>query len=192
MYWSLSDPTRPPKAMEPLPQIKRHFDPEPQGVRMPRKTLQLQVSLPKCLFGFKEKKNGLDARQLLRRDVTTKLMLETLLGSSSPLYQRLYDDGLIPIRSATNIISSTDYGFSIIGGDTPNPDELIARIKEAITATIQSGIDEAAFERIKRKHIGGYLRMLNSPESIAESSLATNSAARFVRAASRIREHHAG
>ncbi|CDN45117.1 hypothetical protein BN871_GL_00190 [Paenibacillus sp. P22] len=49
------------KTYEPLGEIKRFFEPEPQGVNTPRKAIQLQVSLPKCLFGFKEKTNGLDS-----------------------------------------------------------------------------------------------------------------------------------
>ncbi|MGU3469568.1 EF-P 5-aminopentanol modification-associated protein YfmH [Paenibacillus sp. D51F] len=155
------------KTYEPLGEIKRFFEPEPQGVNTPRKAIQLQVSLPKCLFGFKEKANGLDSAALLRRDVTTKLMLETLLGSSSPTYQQLYDDNLISDSFGYEYNCSTDYGFSIIGGDTKDPDALVARVKEAVTSMQQSGLDAEAFERTKRKRIGSYLRMLNSPESIA-------------------------
>ncbi|PLT46134.1 pitrilysin family protein [Paenibacillus sp. FSL W8-1187] len=155
------------KSFEDIGEIERFFDPEPQGVREPLKSLSLQVSLPKCLFGFKEKTNGLGSAELLRRDVTTKLMLETLLGSSSPLYQSLYDDNLISDSFGYEYNCSTDYGFSIIGGDTNDPDRLVERIKEAIGEALQSGLDAAAFERTKKKRIGSYLRMLNSPESIA-------------------------
>lgn len=155
------------KTYEPLGEIKRFFEPEPQGVNTPRKAIQLQVSLPKCLFGFKEKTNGLDSAALLRRDVTTKLMLETILGSSSPTYQQLYDDNLISDSFGYEYNCSTDYGFSIVGGDTKDPDALVARVKEAVASLQQSGLDAEAFERTKRKRIGSYLRMLNSPESIA-------------------------
>ncbi len=155
------------KTYEPLGEIKRFFEPEPQGVNTPRKAIQLQVSLPKCLFGFKEKANGLDSAALLRRDVATKLMLETFLGSSSPIYQQLYDDNLISDSFGYEYNCSTDYGFSIIGGDTKDPDALVERVKEAATSMQQSGLDAEAFERTKRKRIGSYLRMLNSPESIA-------------------------
>ncbi|OXM16046.1 EF-P 5-aminopentanol modification-associated protein YfmH [Paenibacillus herberti] len=147
--------------------IERFFDKEPTGVRTANKSISLQVSQPKCLFGFKEKSNGLDSAALLRRDVTTKLMLETLLGSSSPLYQSLYDDNLISDSFGYEYNCSSDYGFSIIGGDTNDPDELVNRIKQNISSLLESGLDAVSFERIKKKRIGNYLRMLNSPESIA-------------------------
>ncbi|MCM3745946.1 insulinase family protein [Paenibacillus pasadenensis] len=155
------------KSFPDIGKIERYFEAEPAAVRTPLKSIQLQVSQPKCLFGFKEKSNGLDNEALLRRDVTTKLMLETLLGSSSPLYQSLYDDNLISDSFGYEYTCSKDYGFSIIGGDTQNPEELVNRIKEHIGGVLNTGLDAAAFDRIKKKRIGSYLRMLNSPESIA-------------------------
>lgn len=155
------------KSFPDIGKIERYFEAEPSAVRTPLKSIQLQVSQPKCLFGFKEKSNGLDNEALLRRDVTTKLMLETLLGSSSPLYQSLYDDNLISDSFGYEYTCSKDYGFSIIGGDTQNPEELVNRIKEHIGGVLKTGLDAAAFDRIKKKRIGSYLRMLNSPESIA-------------------------
>ncbi|MGV2805953.1 peptidase M16, partial [Clostridium perfringens] len=83
------------KSYEKQGSIERLFDPEPQGVEEKRRESRLAVSLPKCLFGFKEKKIGLTAEEQLRRDLTTKLMMDLLFGSSTELYQQLYDEDLI-------------------------------------------------------------------------------------------------
>ncbi|AJY76627.1 EF-P 5-aminopentanol modification-associated protein YfmH [Paenibacillus beijingensis] len=155
------------KHFEPQGPIRREFEIEPTKVKIPRRTSVLPVSLPKCLFGFKEKETGLTGAELLKREVTTKLMLDTLLGSSSPLYQSLYDDNLISDSFGHEYNSSTDYAFSVIGGDTRDPDALLAAIKASVEQALEQGIDRTAFERNKRKRIGGYLRMLNSPEAIA-------------------------
>lgn len=155
------------KSFEPQGEIKRFFEQEPATVKIPRKVAKLQVSLPKCMLGFKEKTVGLAGEALLRREVTTKLMLEALIGPSSPLYQSLYEQNLISDSFGHEYNSSSDYGFSVIGGDTPDPDALIEAIKSAVAETVQSGLNQTSFERAKRKKIGGYLRMLNSPESIA-------------------------
>jgi predicted Zn-dependent peptidase len=119
------------------------------------------------MFGFKEKKTGLTGEALLSHEVTSKLMLDALFGASSALYQDLYEQNLISDSFGTEFNVSTDYAFSVIGGDSPNPDELLGRIRTAVEEALRTGIEPAAFERSKRKKIGGYLRMLNSPEAIA-------------------------
>lgn len=155
------------KSFEPQGPIGRYFENEPSSVKIARKVTELPVSLPKCMIGFKEKKTGLTGEALLRQEVTTKLMLEALIGPSSKLYQQLYENDLISDSFGHEFNSSTGYAFSVIGGDTPNPDELIAQIRSAVEDTLERGIEPTAFERSKRKKIGSYLRMLNSPEAIA-------------------------
>lgn len=155
------------KSFEPQGKIERYFDEEPVQVKIPRKVAKLSVSLPKCMLGFKEKKVGLTGEALLRHEVTTKLMLEALIGPSSKLYQSLYEQNLISDSFGHEYNSSTDYAFSVVGGDTPDPDALIEALRTGITTAVNQGIEQSAFERSKRKKIGSYLRMLNSPESIA-------------------------
>lgn len=155
------------KTFEEQGKINRFFDEEPASVKQQRKTAVLPVSLPKCLFGFKEELPKLSPEELLRTEITTKLMLDTLLGSSSPIYHELYDDNLISDSFGHEFNSSPDYAFSIIGGETRNPDELLERVRAAIEAAKVSGLNEQSFERTRRKRIGGYLRLLNSPEAIA-------------------------
>ncbi|MFE4709644.1 EF-P 5-aminopentanol modification-associated protein YfmH [Paenibacillus sp. NPDC056722] len=147
--------------------IERIFEKEPEQVATKRKESKLAVSMPKCLFGFKEKELGLTGEAAVRRDLTTKLMLDLLLGSSTALYQKLYDEELISDSFGHEFNSSPQYAFSAIGGDTKDPDLLLKRIKEEIEPLLQSGFAEKDFERARKKKIGGYLRMLNSPENIA-------------------------
>lgn len=155
------------KTFKPQGEIRRYFDEEPSSVKVARKVTELPVSLPKCMIGLKEKKVGLTGEALLRQEVESKLMLDALIGPSSKLYQSLYEQELISDSFGHEFNSGTDYSFSVIGGDTPKPDELIDQIKQAVSAVLDSGIEASAFERSKRKKIGGYLRMLNSPEAIA-------------------------
>jgi predicted Zn-dependent peptidase len=155
------------KAFEPQGAIERFFEPEPGTVKEPIKKTALPVSMPKCMIGFKESRGSNDPAEMLRTELTMKLMLDALLGSSSPIYHALYDDTLITDSFGHEFNSSEDYAFSVIGGETRDPDELLRRLREAIEAAQAKGLDQEAFERTKRKKIGGYLRMLNSPEAIA-------------------------
>jgi predicted Zn-dependent peptidase len=153
------------KTFAPSGEIKRLFEEEPKQVKEKKKELQLPVSLPKCLFGFKEEPG--EEKDAVRRELASKLMLEALLGASSTLYQQLYDDNLISDGFGHEYNTGPGYSFSIIGGDTRDPDELVSRVSEALYAAAKSGISSEIFERTRRKKIGAFLRMMNSPESIA-------------------------
>ncbi|MEK4110831.1 putative Zn-dependent peptidase [Paenibacillus sp. DS2363] len=155
------------KDYKPQGSIQRFFEPEPEQVGEARREAKLAVSLPKCLFGFKETDVGLTGEQLLRRDMTTQLMMDLLFGSSTRLFQKLYDEDLISDSFGHEYNSSPQYAFSAIGGDTKDPDQLLARIREEVDAIVEKGFESTDFERARKKKIGGYLRMLNSPENIA-------------------------
>lgn len=154
------------KPYGPQGEIARLFETEPQAVATKRLENRLPVSLPKCLFGFKEKQTA-EGEAGIRRDLATKLMLDLLFGTSTQLYQKLYDSGLISDSFGHEYSSSPQYAFSAIGGDTKDPDALLRVIREDVDALLKTGFVEADFERARKKKIGGYLRMLNSPESIA-------------------------
>lgn len=155
------------KKYEPQGEIERLFAEEPHKVREKRRESRLPVSLPKCLFGFKETGPFPEGEEGVRKDLTTRLMLDLLLGSSTPLYQKLYDEDLISDSFSHEFNSSPQYAFSAIGGDTKDPEALLAAVKKECRQVLERGFAEADFERARKKKIGGYLRMLNSPENIA-------------------------
>ena len=143
-----------------------------------RRESRLAVSLPKCLFGFKEKHVGLTAEEV-RRDLTTKLMMDLLFGSSTELYQRLYDEDLISDSFGHEYNSSPQYAFSAVGGDTKDPDQLLERIRTEVDKLKATGFQASDFERARKKKMGGYLRMLNSLKILLMNSLAISSAGRI-------------
>ncbi|MFD3260989.1 EF-P 5-aminopentanol modification-associated protein YfmH [Paenibacillus lentus] len=155
------------KSYPPQGEIKRLFEKEPAEVHEKRKVIKLPVSLPKCLFGFKETNIGITGEALLRRDLTIKLALELLIGTSTKLYQKLYDMDLISDGFGHEYNSNPNYAFSAIGGDTKDPERLLEVVTEEIKAVVAAGFHSDDFERARKKKIGGYLRMLNSPENIA-------------------------
>ncbi|MBG9733231.1 pitrilysin family protein [Paenibacillus alvei] len=155
------------KTYEPQGQIRRIFEEEPDTVKETRRVSKLPVSLPRCLFGCKEPRPGLEGKELLEHEIKTRIMLDLMMGSSSPLYQTLYEEGLTTDSFGSEFNCSSDYAFSIIGGETKDPDGLVKRVRELIDERKVSGFEQGAFERIRNKSIGSYLRMLNSPEAIA-------------------------
>jgi predicted Zn-dependent peptidase len=148
-------------------EIRRFYPDEPEKVAEKRKEVQLSVGISKCLFGFKEKIIGLSGDDLVRQELATEVMLEALFGPGSDLYQTLYDDGLIDDNFGYDYSLEHGYGFSMAGGDTPDPDTLVKRIETELPKVRQTGIREDVVERIRKKKLGNYLRLLNSPEWIA-------------------------
>lgn len=155
------------KEFPPAPNIERIFPEEPAEVAKQRIEHHLPVGMPKCMIGFKEKQSGLSGEALLKRELATKLVLDIAFGTSSALYQKWYDSGLITENFDVDYSGEQDYGYSIIGADTPDPDRLAEEVKQGIAALKQSGIAQDDFERAKRKKIGQFLRSLNSVEFIA-------------------------
>ncbi|MBN3526256.1 EF-P 5-aminopentanol modification-associated protein YfmH [Paenibacillus apiarius] len=155
------------KEFEPQGAIDRIFESEPEAVQEARRVSKLPVSIPRCLFGCKEPRPGLKGRALLEYEIATRVMMDLLLGSSSQLNQTLYEEGLTTDSFGSEFNCSPDYAFSIMGGETKDPDRLVQRVQELVEQAKQKGFAAASFERIRNKAIGSYLRMLNSPEAIA-------------------------
>lgn len=148
-------------------EIARLMPEESKQVHEARKVQHLAVSLPKCIFGFKDEVVSNDPMEQLRTELEMKLLLDILFGSSSTIRQKLYDEQLISDSFGAEFNCHPQYAFTAMGGETRDPDELLRRVREEIEAVKQSGIAEEEFQRCVRKRIGGYLRMLNSPEAIA-------------------------
>ncbi|WP_411501712.1 EF-P 5-aminopentanol modification-associated protein YfmH [Brevibacillus centrosporus] len=155
------------KEFSPAPQITRLFPTEQPEPAQAKIEASLAVGLPKCMIGIKEREQGLTKEALLKRDLTTKLLLDIAFGTSSTVYERLYDSELITESFDFDYSSEQDYAYTIMGGDTPDPEKLVQTIQAEIEQLKQKGIDQDDFERAKRKKIGNFLRSLNSVEFIA-------------------------
>lgn len=155
------------KTFPPARQPERIYPAEPVHVHERKKIVELPVSLPKCYFGFKEPAPSGDAASLARQEAATRVMLDLLLGPSTSNYQALYDENLISDGFGFDYQITPRYAYSMIGGDTRDPDLLVGRVRELCERTAERGFSEGEFERVRKKRIGGYLRMFNSLESIA-------------------------
>ncbi|TCP70069.1 EF-P 5-aminopentanol modification-associated protein YfmH [Baia soyae] len=157
------------KKFEPQGEIERFFDKEPNAVAEKRKEMRLSVNASKCYFGFKEAPAIIanSGNNMLKMELCTQLFMESLIGSSSELYQSLYEEGLIDDSFGHDYSIEQGYGFTMMGGDTRKPDELVARIEQLFPQKVAKGISAEEFELVKKKKIGSVLRSLNSVEWIA-------------------------
>ncbi|KXG43448.1 EF-P 5-aminopentanol modification-associated protein YfmH [Tepidibacillus decaturensis] len=146
--------------------VERNYPPQDAEVK-DRNKIQLTVSIPKVLVGFKDQQIGLTGKDFLKREFGIQILLEMIFGTGSDLYQELLDQGLIDEDFGFEYQIENQYGFSLIGGNSKDPDKFINRVKEVLEKKKTGGLNLDDFNRVKKKKIGDFLRKMNSPEYIA-------------------------
>lgn len=152
---------------EPAP-LTRIFEDEPTEAAVKEREMKMDVQQPKVYMGLKAKEVSLSGDAMLKHELAMSIALECLFGRASDFYTNLYDNGLIDESYAFDFTLEKGYGFSLIGSDTPKPDEFVQAIKGRLAEAEDGSVfKQEDVERIKRKKIGYFLRALNSLEFIA-------------------------
>jgi predicted Zn-dependent peptidase len=157
---------------KPLGEIKRIYPNEPRELDRDYVAQELVVSQPVLNLGFKDLDVGYDGTALFKRELVTALLLEVVFGSSSQLYNELYEEGLIDDEFDAGYVAEKDYGHTIVGGETADPDKLFERLVAGIKKARQEGVSDETFEHHRSKMMGEFLKSFNSLEFIANNFLA--------------------
>ena len=125
----------------------------------------MEVSMPTFAIGFKcePAETGLEA---MRREIIGDLAAEILVGESSALYQRLYEDGLIGAGFSAGYESVKDACQLSASGDSDAPEQVLEAILQEAERIRQEGFEEELFQRLKKSSLGRRTRDLDSFESI--------------------------
>ena len=129
---------------------------------------RMEVSMPSFLVGFKcPPQHGGEEQH--RFAAIGELACDVLMGESSPLYARLYSQGLIngSFGAAFDILPGAAYAYA--GGDSKDPRAVAEAILAEAQRLVREGVDEDYYKRIVNANFGAALRELNSFESIAVS-----------------------
>lgn len=155
------------KQFEQMSEIKRSYPNEPREVAMKENKIVMPVSIAKCTVGIKESTAELRGDDFLKKDLLQDMVLAHYFSKGGSFYQKLYDENLIDESFYFETNLEKNFGYSIIGGNTHNPDQLAERIKELLLRTQTERISEEDVTRMKKKRIGQLLRAMNSLEFIA-------------------------
>ena len=148
--------------------IPRDYGTEPEDVAQKEVSCQMEVSAPQFLTGFKCRPAG-EEEDHLRLEIIGDLACDILLGESSPLYLRLYDQGLINTSFGVAFETMPGIAYLYAGGDSKDARAVTAEIVKEAKRLAEEGIDEEFYQRVKRAAYGDNLRGLNSFETIAIS-----------------------
>ncbi len=124
-----------------------------------------QVSTPIFQLGYKgdPAKTG---EERLRQRLVAELALEALLGNSSPLYAKLYREGLINQNFSYGYDSYPGCSFLCAGGESKDPEAVRMAVAEEGARIGRDGIDGKLWERLKKGVYGNKVRSLNSFENL--------------------------
>lgn len=148
--------------------LKRLFDEEPTNVAEKERVLHMDVQKPKVYVGLKAKQVDLSGEEMLKHELAVQIGVECLFGRASSFYTDVYENGLIDESYGYDFSLENGYGFTLIGSDSEQPEQLAKLIKEKLAQSEQENLFTSEdVERIKRKKIGFFLRALNSIEFIA-------------------------
>ena len=131
-------------------------------------TAAMEVSMPTFLVGFKcPPQHGGEEQH--RFTAIGELACEVLMGESSPLYARLYAEGLIngSFGAAFDLLPGASYVYA--GGDSKDPQAVAEAILAEARRLVSEGVDGDYYRRVVNANFGAALKALNSFESIAVS-----------------------
>ena len=150
------------------PVIPRDYGTEPAAVAEKETKLTMEVSCPQFLTGFKCTPVD-DGEDYMRQSLIGDMACDILLGDSSPLYLRLYDQGLINTSFGGAFEMMPGVAYLYAGGDSKDARAVAAEIQKEARRLTEEGINEDFYQRVRRASFGSNLRGLNSFENVAVS-----------------------
>ena len=126
---------------------------------------RMEVSAPIFQLGCKGDAPG-RGEDRLRQELVGELALEVLLGSSSPLYAKLYREGLINQEFGYGYESSFGCAFLTADGESRDPEAVRQAVMDEAARIGREGVDKQLWERVKKGVYGSRVRGLNSFENL--------------------------
>ncbi len=148
--------------------VPRDYGREPAEVVKKETKMAMEVAMPQFLTGYKctPVENG---ETFLRTNLIGDMACDLLLGESSPLYLRLYDQGLINTSFGGAFEMMPGVAYLYAGGDSKDARRVAEEIQKEAERLVSDGIEEEFYQRVRRASFGENLRGLNSFENIAVS-----------------------
>ncbi len=152
-------------------EITRGTSDEPEDIRINFVEQKLPVAQPLFQIGFKGKAGT--EQENVRGQVIDEVLLEIIAGEASPLYRKLYDEGLINQTFGGESMSSRDYSLAMFAGESRDPQKVFDEIKKEVERFHSEGICADDFSRAKKAIYGRYIGMYGKVDTVAGLMVAT-------------------
>ena len=138
--------------------------PEEMTCVEPLTRMEMDVSMPTFQLGFKCPA-GRTGADFAHWELVAELACEALMGESSELYLRLYEEGLIDSSFGWGVETIEGSAMVLAGGDSDDPEAVRDAIIEEAKRLAETGISEEEFRRMIRSFLGRRVKDLDSFES---------------------------
>ena len=149
-------------------EIRRIYPEEPEKINKKIIETNMEVSMPIFVIGIKDKPNN---GECVKKHIAIEIILNMLLGASSKLYKRMYENGNLIYKPELDYDFSKTYAHITISGQSKNPKILLEEVKKELNNMKKQGIDDEYFNIIKRKIYGAYISDYNYIGNIARMFL---------------------
>ncbi len=149
--------------------IEKSFEDEPRDIVKNYDEYHLAMSVPQFSFGYKEAcKKPLPT---YKEYIETSILLDIISGKTSPLYQDLFQKGLINSSFSNEYFIGYGYETVLFEGESENPQAVADALKAEIARVKKDGIDCELFESVRRSMYGKEIMMYNDIDSVANSMI---------------------
>ena len=140
-------------------EIKRIYPEEPEKITKSEATAKMEVSMPIFVIGIKDNYDkNYNNGSIVKKHIAIEIILNMLIGKSSKLYKKLYEEELITGEPDLEYEFSKQYAHIIISGQSKNPKLVLKYLQYEINQLKNKEIDENHFKRIKNMIYGNYVK----------------------------------
>ena len=148
------------------PKVERLMPEDCEGVAKRSSTLYMPVAKPCFALAYKEKPVAWgDTRSAILYDMIGDL----ICGGMTPLYRRLYDEGLVNPEFDGDFMSVRGAGCFMFSGESTEPEKVEQMIWDEIERLRREGVDEETFTLCKNQSYGSLVTDLGNVEDTASA-----------------------
>lgn len=148
-------------------EIRRIYPESEKGLNKKYKEVNMQVSKPIFLIGFKDENLEQDK---VKKHIAVEILMNMLVGKSSPFYQKMYNEGLLAGPLDMDYEFTDNYAHIMLTGQSKDPKKVQEHLLKEIE-DLKENMDNEYFRRIKKKVYGDYVLEYNNVADIARMFL---------------------
>ncbi|MEW6307433.1 MAG: pitrilysin family protein [Bacillota bacterium] len=138
--------------VRPAPGTPRRLLPdEPAGNAQTHHARGMSVAQPLFHLGFKDAAPASGPGDLLSRETLDAILGEAVFGRLSPLYEELYESGLVDASFGATSIVERGFGWTAVSGRSDTPQGVAERIRARLSELSADGIDPGLLEDVRNK-----------------------------------------
>ena len=151
-------------------EIKRIYTEEDESIVQEKIEKNFEVSRPLFTIGIKDNPNKQE--EIVKKHIAIEILMNLILGRSSDLYKKLYNEGIISGQPSLDYEFGQTYAHVLITGQSTDPEKIYQEFKIKVRQLKEQGANEKDFERIKKLIYGGYVKEYNDIQDISRMFLA--------------------